>query len=145
MSILSDDIASSFERRSRDGTPSEGLESIATEVQQLVNPEWNVCIDALIKIWKDPSSLSDPKPNRTSIEAALKWTIFLKKRFPSAPPTCIIAEPNGGIIVERRITSANGQEFLWELTFYNDGSAERTDYLDGRVLRMISIPRDPSD
>ncbi len=145
MSILSDDIASSFERGRLYGTSSEELESIATEVQMRADPEWDACIDALIKVWQDSSSLSDPKPNRSAIESALKWTIHLKKRFPSDPPTCIIPEPNGGIIVERRFTSANGGEYLWELTFYNHGSNERTDYVDGRVLRMISIPRDPLD
>lgn len=120
-----------------------GQDSIATEVQQKESPEWKDCVDALLRIWSDSSSLDAPKPNRSAIEAAIAWVAFLKKRYPSVPPSCIIPEPDGGIVVEWRVKSADGHESLWELTFYNDERAERTDYYDGRVMQMTAIPRQP--
>lgn len=116
-------------------------DTISTESQQRVSPEWEACTDALLRIWEDTSLLDSPPPNRSAIAAAIAWVAFLKRRFPSAPPTCIVPEPEGGIIVERRSTTPNGQEYLCELTFYNDERSERTDYVDGRVVQIASIPR----
>ena len=121
-------------------------DSIATEAQQKESPAWEECIDALLKIWADPSTLGegfDSQPKRSAIEAAVAWIAVLRKRFPGDPPTCITPEPDGGIIVERRVQLADGHDCLCELTFYNNGTAERTDYFDGRILdlRQRSITR----
>ena len=124
-------------------TPFVGQDSIATEDQQTESPAWETCLNALLQVWSDSSSLAEPQPNRLAIAAAIDWIAFLRKRFPGAPPTCIIPEPGGGIIVERRVALPNGTECLCELTFYNDARAERTDYLNGRVSQMTSIPLNP--
>jgi len=55
-----------------------------------------------------------------------------------------MSEPAGGVIVERRVLSG-GRQFLSELTFYNDGSAERTDYCNGKIWQMTPIPQKPDD
>jgi hypothetical protein len=122
-------------------------DSIATEEQQPESPAWDDCIDALLKAWEEAPSLDDDgdsRPNRTAIEAAIAWVAFLRKQSPTAPPTYIAPEPDGGIIVERRFQSPPGHDCLWELTFYNDGRAERTDYFNGRIRQMNSIPRQPN-
>ena len=48
-----------------------------------------------------------------------------------------------GTFVEWQYRSSAGHDRLCELTFYNDGRAERTDYFDGRILQMIAIPERP--
>lgn len=121
------------------GEPS----GIATESQPVENPAWERCIDALLDVWSHPDRGIDPVPSRSAIEAAIAWLVFLRKRFPSVPPTRITPEPGGGIIVERRQTYADGRDAACELTFYNDGRAERTDYVNGRVRYMGSIPASP--
>jgi len=143
MPMLTDNIASWEEECLLPEAQFFGQDAIATESQQKESPKWEVCVDALLRIWADSSSLDAPQPNRPAIEAAIAWVAFLKKRFPNDPPTCIIPEPDGGVIVERRVKLANGHECVCELTFYNDERAERTDYYDGRVLEMASIPRQP--
>lgn len=143
MTILTENIASWDEDCLFPDVQFARQDNIATESQQQESLAWEVCVDALLKIWTDSSSLGDPKPNRSAIEAAIAWVAFLRKRFPSAPPTCITPEPNGGIIVERREVWPNGQVWLSELTFYNDGNAERTDYVDGRVMQMSMLPLRP--
>ena len=146
MLALTDNIASWDE----DYLPSEqqfaGQDGIATEAQQPVSPAWQECIDALLKTWTEASSHDDgcdPRPNRVAIKAAIAWVIFLRKHYPNFPPTCITREPDGGLIVERRSQSPNGDDRLCELTFYNDGRAEETDFFNGRVLQMNSIPQGP--
>lgn len=124
-------------------TPYSSQDSIATESQQKESPEWEACVDALLRIWSDSSALDEPRPSWSTLEAAIAWIAFLKKRFPDAPPTCIVPEPDGGVIVERRMRLENGHECVCELTFYNDGRVERTDYYDGRILQMTPIPRQP--
>lgn len=114
-------------------------DGISTESQQRESPEWDVCVDALLKIWSDQSTLEEPRPTRCAIESALIWVAMLRRQFPTAPPTCIIPEPNGGIIVERRGRGPNGIESVCELTFYNNEHAERTDYLNGRLLSITPI------
>ena len=143
MPAIIDNIASWEEECLLPEAHLAGQDSIATESQQKESPVWEICIDALLKIWEDSSAICDPQPNRQAIEAATRWVDVLRRRFPGAPPTCIIPEPEGGIIVERRQRLPNGQEVLCELTFYNDARAERTDYLDGHVLHMSSIPWRP--
>lgn len=144
MPTLIDNIASWNESYRFSESPFLRQDGIATETQQDVSPEWGDCIDALLGIWSNPSSIDTTQPNRSTIEAAFAWLAFLRKQFPSAPPTCIIPEPAGGLIIERRVNVANGHEFLCELTFYNDERAERTDYFDGRIVHMGPIPRNPN-
>lgn len=144
MKTLSDNIASWEQEHLLPKFEFVEQDSIATESQQEERPEWELCIDALLQTWKDQASLAAPQPSRLSIEAAIAWVAFLRKRFPSEPPTCIIPEPDGGIIIERRVTSDDGHECVCELTFYNNESAERTDYYDGRILRMGPMPWHPN-
>jgi hypothetical protein len=141
---LDDNIASWNESHRFTEPPFLSQDGIATETQPDVSPEWGNCIDALLGIVSDPTSIDTPRPNRSTIEAAFAWLAFLKKQFPSAPPTCIIPEPAGGLIIERRVNLANGHEVLCELTFYNDERAERTDYYDGRIIQIGPLPRNPN-
>ncbi|MEX0794147.1 MAG: hypothetical protein WD045_13510 [Pirellulaceae bacterium] len=123
-------------------------DSIATESQQEEFPAWQKSIDALLRIWEEASSVGegyDEAPAQNAIEAAIRWTAWLRKRFPSDPPTCIVPEPSGGIIVERRTKSVAGHDFIFELTFYNNGEAEWTEFIDGRVRRMEPMPSCPPD
>lgn len=146
MMTLTENIASWEEDSLASESKFAGQDSIATEAQQKESPAWEECIDPLLKIWTDPSQLGegfDSLPKRCAIEAALSWLAVLRNRFPGDPPTCITPEPDGGIIVERRVQLADGHDCLCELTFYNNGEAERTDYFDGRILRMTSIPARP--
>jgi hypothetical protein len=118
-----------------------GQNSIATEGQSQESPEWAACMDALLKIWTDAAGIPEPRPNRSAIEAAMEWIAYLREHFPSAPPTCIVPEPDGGVIIERRETWPS--DCVCELTFYNNGSAERTDYVQGRVVFLGAIPQHP--
>lgn len=96
-----------------------------TKCQKL---EWEKCLDAL-------RGMADLQ-HRPSITAALLWLGSQRQQFPDDPPTCIIAEPDGGIIVERRVTTT-WHEHVYEMTFYDDGSREQTEYCDGRIVKMI--------
>jgi hypothetical protein len=140
MAILTDGIASWTEDF---GTNQHYLtvDDIATESRQSESPVWEVCIDSLLKLWADPSQGGDctEPPSRESIAAAIEWITILRKRFPQAPPTFIAPEPAGGVIVERRVQSNNSHDCICELTFYNSGRAERTDYRDGKVLEICEI------
>jgi len=145
MTTLIDHIASWDEARRLPEIPFVSSDGIATESQPEEDPAWEACIDALLELWDDPSRLANngEPPNRRAIEAAIAWIAFLRGRFPAAPPTCIAPEPGGGIILERRVRSASGHDWLCELTLSNDGTAERTDYLDGRILQMNMLPGHP--
>lgn len=147
MPTLTDNIASWEEEYLLPEAQFQGQDSIATESRQQESAEWEVCVDALLnalcRSWSDSSPVDAPQPNRTAIGAAIAWLAYLRRRFPTAPPTCIVPVPDGGVIVERREKLANGHECVCELTFYNDGHAERTDYYDGRVLQMLPITHQP--
>lgn len=146
MLALTDYTATCEADYSTHGSQYAETDSIATELEQAESPSWEDCTNALLDILhRFGSEVTDNElPNRTAIDAALRWITFFRKDFPHEPPTYVVAEPGGGIIVERRARIA-GEDRLCELTFYNDGHAERTDYLNGRVVRMISIPRNPQD
>lgn len=116
-------------------------DSIATETVIPVNPAWDICIDSLLKTRNNLSEntlKTEETPNFVAIDNALIWIAKLKKQFPDSPPTFVTSEPSGGIIVERRGT-VRGKNVLCELTFYNNGCSERTDYLDGRVVSLSKI------
>ena len=124
----------------------DGEESIATESQQDQSRVWNECIDALLRIWCDdeqPDDGTSVRPSRAAIEAALTWLSLLQRQFPTLPPTMIMAEPAGGIIIERRVQLANGDDMLSEFTFYNDMRAEGTFYRNGKIFSMAPIPLSP--
>jgi hypothetical protein len=116
---------------------------IATETAPRESPEWDTCIDELRKIRSDASVLGDTPPNATAIDAGLRWIAYLRTHCPTAPPTCIIAEPGGGLIIDRRVVLSDGRESICELTFYNDGRAELTAYLNGRVESLMDISLNP--
>lgn len=144
MPTLTENIASWDEDALSSGQQFAQQDYIATEATQTESPEWKDCIDALLRIMGDASSNDDDvPPTHDSIVAALSWIVYLRKRFPTAPPTCIMSEPAGGVIVERRVQLSGGRQFLSELTFYNDGSAERTDYCNGRIWQMTPILQKP--
>lgn len=114
-------------------------DSIATESHQEEFPAWQKSIDALLELWKEPSIAAeggDEPPSRLAIEATISWLIVLRTRFPIDPPTYVVAEPGGGIIVERRTISEGGYSRISELTFYNNGEVEFTVYLDGRITTV---------
>lgn len=142
----STDTIASWEERPNLADALFQQDVIATEVGLQESPEWRACIDALLRTWTEASQglQSDVVfPSRSAIQSALTWIAFLRMRFPFAPPTCIVPEPDGGLIVERRVTRPDGREYVWELTFYNDGPAEATTYVDGRVIELGQIPRQP--
>jgi hypothetical protein len=149
MTILTENIASNWESANNDSQVQFAQQDgIATESRQEEHPAWEESIDALLKIWEDASSLReacDEAPAQNAIEAAIRWIAWLRKRFPNDPPTCIVPEPGGGIIVERRTKSAGGHDFILELTFYNNGEAELTEFIDGRVRCMDPISPFPPD
>lgn len=142
MPLLHDNIASWEEAYATPEPQFTGHSSIATEEEPRESPEWEVCIDALLRLLAQ-SPLDEDAPNGDAIKAALSWIAYLRRRFPSDPPTCIIREPNGGVIVERRVRYPNSSDCLCELTFYNNGTAERTDYLNGKIRQMGPIPLRP--
>jgi len=121
-------------------------DGIATESQQEEHPAWEKSIDALLELWKHPASAGegyDAPPSRDAIEAAIDWLATLRKHFPEQPPTYIVAEPSGGIIVERRGKFADKYDCICQFTFYNNHKAERTDYIEGRVQKISPIPFRP--
>jgi hypothetical protein len=119
-------------------------DGIATETARWESPEWLKCMDELLKIRSDASALGDTPPNQKAIDAGLRWIAYLKKQCPTAPPTCIISEPGGGLIIDRRDVLPDGRESICELTFYNDGRAKMTRYLDGRVENLLDIAANPA-
>jgi len=52
--------------------------SIATESQEQPTPAWDDCIDALLKLWQDPTQFDVP-PSRQAIELAIQWLSSLLK------------------------------------------------------------------
>jgi hypothetical protein len=133
--------------RNADGDVGRGLlpqDGIATETGVRESPEWARCIDELLRIRSDTSMLGDTAPSQVAIDAGLVWIAELRGRFPMEPPTCIIAEPGGGLIIDRRVVLPDGRESICELTFYNDGRAELTSYVAGRVEALFEIPRNPA-
>lgn len=119
-------------------------ESIATEPAREVNPAWESCINALVDAWYLVDDGIVVPPNRAAISAACQWLIYLRSLYPSSPPSLIVREPNGGIIIQQRNRSIDGHEHLFELTLYNDGKAEVTQYIDGRIVTMRFVPTIPS-
>lgn len=143
MLTLCDRITSVDDGQSPAEDAFENVSAIATETEREAreSPEWRRCVDALISLYREvgDANADNSHPNRTAILNASKWILELRKIFPFAPPTCIIEAPAGGLVVERRIRMHNGDDHLCELTFMNDGTVERTYYINGRILHMGSL------
>ena len=104
---------------------------------------WGSSIDELLALLKRTPPHHAPDhdaPNQASIKAAITWLDRLRDRFPDAPPTMILPEPAGGLIIECRIRLDAGTECIFELTLYNDRRAEWTVYVDGKVMEMTPVP-----
>ena len=120
---------------------------ITTEAGPEESPAWDKIYNALLDMGvnsQSGASQDGDRPNGTAISAALNWISLHRKLYPVAPPTCVIPEPSGGIIIERRKRCRDGRDCLHELTFYNNGSAESTIYVDGRIISMNPMPVNPS-
>jgi hypothetical protein len=119
---------------------------ISTETQPQFNPEWQKCIDALLKVYSARLSSADDcefLPCDDAILAALGWLVFFRKQLPAHPPTCILPEPGGGVIVEWHLQTSGPNEDIVELTFYGNGRAEHTVYTGGRIVHMKCMPFTP--
>ena len=119
--------------------------SIATELHPQANSAWDDCVDALLKLlsvgpWHLEEQFGEA-PSRAAIKKSLSWLSRLKGQSPLAPPTCIVVDPEGGIIVERRDRDAAGRDRLRSITFKNDDSIEVVLFLDGRVAEIMTIPK----
>ena len=126
-----------------DGYDFQDQDSIATESHPTENPAWKTCIDCLLEAFLRSATVEaddDCSPSRIAVESALSFVARLKDQAPDLPPTCIIPDPNGGLIVERRTKRANGDDFICELAFSNDGTCEATSFLNGKVVQMVEFP-----
>jgi hypothetical protein len=118
-------------------------QTIATEPQQDAEAGWNRCIDALSSELANPVSdglIACPSPS--AIFLAIEWIHYLRSENPLLPPTLIVREPSGGIIIERRWESGTS-EIISEITIYNDLTAEHTIYEMGRISQMEPINSRP--
>lgn len=113
-------------------------QEIATETRPTEDPDWEKCIDALLKLLRDkPEQVDDfVPPNQLTIWDALRFLQSYRQQNPFAPPTMIVPEPGGGLIIERRYTSTDGIKYIEEVTFYNDSPPEFTFYRNGKILFM---------
>lgn len=128
-----------------DDAAGGGIDTTSSGVD--VDPKWGQCIDALLGV-RERAMLagqsSEDSPSPAVVEAALQWLVFLRDRFPAAPPTLVGPEPAGGLIIERRVVAVGGgQEILEELTLENNGRAEMTVYVDGKVKEMMEVSFNP--
>ena len=125
---------------------TEAASSIATTTAHQPAPQWEHCLDAMIDERRRAARMTSrdkDAPSLEAIDAAMQWLVWLKQDFPHAPPTSVSPEPGGGLIIERRARQSDGHEFISELTLYNDGQAEMTYFMDGKVLEIIDVPFDP--
>jgi hypothetical protein len=130
------------------GTVGPGIGQVrGIETESEVDPKWEECQDALLDVLCTDSDYWEEQmvtpPNRRAIGAAIQWLRFLRASYPVAPPTLITAEPAGGIVVELTSRRSTGQEMVVEFTFYNNGHAENTVFIDRRVKQMVDIPFAP--
>lgn len=144
-SILSTDQYGSFASVPESEFEPECTESISTEDKVEEHPEWKKCIDAMLaklSIVNCNLNSSDDGPNTLSITNALKWLQVLRSKYPQIPPTCIVPEPGGGIIIQR-ISVTFRREWIAEFTLYNNGTAEYCRYESGKVVELKDIPAVP--
>ncbi len=110
----------------------------SSENAPALSPDWARCLDA-VKAMSSPSLRLEAPPNSRSIQLAVDWLSQLRWIYPNSPPTLVIAEPAGGIIVEQRGRLSDGTDQVTELTFYNHGDVEVTVYRNGRIESMKTI------
>src|SRR5690606_37367977 len=115
--------------------PGAGPDAAGEPVE---SAEWPKCVDSLSAMLSSQTEADEDAaaPDRDAIVTAMRYLQALRRQYPNAPPTLIVPEPAGGIIVERRITSAEGDDVIVELTFYNDSTIESTVYRNGKVISM---------
>lgn len=90
---------------------------------------WDRCLDALTKLhgceWCSTSV----------IECAIRWIEILRKRYPDKPPTLIIDNCDGGLILERTYC-----DLIESIEILSDKTVEYTRFVDGEVVLMFSLP-----
>lgn len=126
---------------------AEAASTIATTTAHPPAPQWEHCLDAMIDEHRRAARMTsrdEDAPSLEAIDAAMQWLVWLKQDFPHAPPTSVTPEPGGGLIIERRARQSDGHEVISELTLYNDGRAEMTYFVNGKVLEIIDVPFAPS-
>lgn len=102
--------------------------------------EWDLVEKALLNGAREAAPAGDEGvPNHTAYRNALEWLSKLRKCDPSAPPTTVMPEPAGGILLERRWTDMYGNRFVVEITCYNDGKSEYVVMRNEKILEMIEI------
>jgi hypothetical protein len=108
------------------------------ESRQGESAQWPECIDSLSAMLasRNGTDVDSTAPSREAITTAMRYLQALRRQYPQGPPTLIVPEPAGGIIVERRITSAEGDDVIVELMFSNDSAIESTLYRNGKVVHM---------
>jgi len=120
--------------------------TIASESGQEISPAWDASIEALWKCRDNCGQLNEsdyPRPSKSAIQAAIAWLVFLKRQNTQLIPSFVAPSPEGGIIVDRCYTSPGGHDHVSEMIFLNDGSAEKTEYIDGKIKSMQPIPMLP--
>lgn len=113
------------------------------EPERTENPVWAACIRSLELAKATSASVphSADAPSLWVFITALTWLAAIRDIRPNDPPTSVVREPTGGLIVEWRASDANGDELIEELTFYNDGTIEVTLYRNCKVVEMQTIDR----
>lgn len=106
--------------------------SSLTTSPDLLSPKWNEIYDGLILLWKNTPNRAQSdheEPTRAAIQSALQIVLELKSRYPMLPPTGMMPDGSGGIILERR-----DGNILRSFTFYSDGLSVLDIFNDGRML-----------
>lgn len=123
----------------RTESPPQAEDDSSTMGKKPESQKWEQCIDALLGTLSSEFDADEAPPSRSTILSTL---IFLQKSrrvAPFEPPTCIITDPRGGLIVERLTEPAVGHSQLFQYTFLNDGTADLTIYNDGIVEDIYQI------
>lgn len=116
--------------------PQEG---VSTEFNLQRHPAWDQSLHALMDELEAASlSADNDNPSRNAIISAGNILAGLREKTPFFPPTLIIKEPCGGIIIEWQITNPVGDKYLQELTVYNDCRVEIIVFKNGKVIDMQS-------
>jgi len=118
--------------------------SIATVTVPQVHPAWDECFNGLLdELTVASAGNRDPlEPSCDAICSALSWLNFLRREQPQAAPTFIAPDPDGGILIERRVL-AGQNTYIWELVLSNDGRATMTLFLNGEVIDSQETARKP--
>lgn len=145
--LLANEI-SSWEAEERPGPPVTSTPVDSTEVDEIPREHagWSDCFDAVLGLLRDPTGggIHDEfPPSRESIEGALSWLSAIRRSFPQTPPSLVLADPAGGVIFERRGRKHTGEEVIQEFAFSNHGTAEYTEYHEGRIIVESAIEFHP--